>query len=553
MFVSSGPDLRDGLFHHVAVTLVRSATNGGNLFVDGQPVLTFDPTARRGSLSNTASLLIGSPAGAGFFNSSSNTFFNGLIDELALYNRALTAPEVLAIRQAGAAGKCKAFPIILMQPAGQRVTLGSNATFSVTAGGATPLRYQWFHNNVAQFGATNSSYSFLVQSNSAGFYFVRITNVFGTATSFSVLLSVNNPPIAQPQQVSLNEDTPAPIVLHGTDLQPDPISYSVVTPPTHGSVFGLPPNLTYLPDTNYFGPDAFTFIVNDGLADSAPATVSLTVLPVNDAPVAIPQSLSVNEDTPLNITLRGSDVENDPLTFNIVIRPAHGVLSGTPPNVTYLAFTNYNGKDSFTFKANDGQTDSAPAAVSIIVIPVNDAPVAVATVSPLFTLSPDQTNLLIFSQNSSNAAVVLDGSGSTDVENDPLSFSWIEGTNTIGVGVKVTNTFDTGLHQVTLEVSDGMDTGSATSTFEVITPAESVGRLILLLETSTLSSNVKRPLEATLQAAAASCEAGRFTPALNQLQAFENKVQAQIGRTDPALAEELIAAAQEIIDRLRSP
>jgi len=282
-------------------------------------------------------------------------------------------------------------------------------------------------------------------------------------------------------------------------------------------------------------------------------TVSLTVLPVNDAPVAIPQSLSVNEDTPLNITLRGSDVENDPLTFNIVIRPAHGVLSGTPPNVTYLAFTNYNGKDSFTFKANDGQTDSAPAAVSIIVIPVNDAPVAVATVSPLFTLSPDQTNLLIFSQNSSNAAVVLDGSGSTDVENDPLSFSWIEGTNTIGVGVKVTNTFDTGLHQVTLEVSDGMDTGSATSTFEVITPAESVGRLILLLETSTLSSNVKRPLEATLQAAAASCEAGRFTPALNQLQAFENKVQAQIGRTDPALAEELIAAAQEIIDRLRSP
>ncbi len=75
----------------------------------------------------------------------------------------------------------------------------------------------------------------------------------------------------------------------------------------------------------------------------------------------------------------------------------------------------------------------------------------------------------------------------------------------------------------------------------------------MLLETSTLSSNLKRPLEATLQAAAASFEAGRFTPALNQLQAFENKVQAQIGRTDPAFGDELIAAAQEIIDRLRSP
>jgi len=149
--------------------------------------------------------------------------FQGLIDEPAVYNRALTAPEVLAIRQAGAAGKCKAFPIILTQPASQRVTLGSNATFSVIAAGATPFRYQWFHNSVAQPGATNSSYSFLVQSNSAGLYFVRVTNVFGTATSFSVLLTINNPPIAQPGQISLNEDTPAPIVLHGTDLQLDPL------------------------------------------------------------------------------------------------------------------------------------------------------------------------------------------------------------------------------------------------------------------------------------------------------------------------------------------
>src|SRR5260370_2538504 len=69
MFVSSGPDLRDGLFHHVAVTLVRSATNGGNLFVDVQPVLTFDPTARRRSRSNPATFLLCSPPRARTFSS----------------------------------------------------------------------------------------------------------------------------------------------------------------------------------------------------------------------------------------------------------------------------------------------------------------------------------------------------------------------------------------------------------------------------------------------------------------------------------------------------
>jgi hypothetical protein len=100
-YTSPGPDLRDGLFHHVAMTVDRMATNGGKLYVDGQVVLTFDPTLQPGDLSTTEPLRIGNHADPAL-----NSHFKGRIDEVALYNRALTAAEVQAIHTAGSAGKC---------------------------------------------------------------------------------------------------------------------------------------------------------------------------------------------------------------------------------------------------------------------------------------------------------------------------------------------------------------------------------------------------------------------------------------------------------------
>ena len=100
-FISAGPDLRDGLFHHVALTVSRNSTNGGKLFADGVVVLTFDPTALNGSLINSEPLRIGNHADA-----SLNCFFKGIIDEVSLYNRALATNEITAIYNAGSAGKC---------------------------------------------------------------------------------------------------------------------------------------------------------------------------------------------------------------------------------------------------------------------------------------------------------------------------------------------------------------------------------------------------------------------------------------------------------------
>jgi outer membrane murein-binding lipoprotein Lpp len=98
---STGPDLRDGSFHHVAVTVDRSRSNGGTLYVDGIAVLSFDPTIAPGDLSNAKPLQIGIHATAGF-----NGFFKGLMDEVQISNRALGVSEIETIFLAGRAGTC---------------------------------------------------------------------------------------------------------------------------------------------------------------------------------------------------------------------------------------------------------------------------------------------------------------------------------------------------------------------------------------------------------------------------------------------------------------
>jgi hypothetical protein len=85
----------------VAVTVDRDSARGGNLYVDGVAVLTFDPTNRPGNLGNREPLFIGRHAGE------PNTTFIGLIDEVGIFNRELTAGEVLSIFAAGAAGTCR--------------------------------------------------------------------------------------------------------------------------------------------------------------------------------------------------------------------------------------------------------------------------------------------------------------------------------------------------------------------------------------------------------------------------------------------------------------
>ena len=97
----------------------------------------------------------------------------------------------------------------------------------------------------------------------------------------------------------------------------------------------------------------------------------ITVTEINTAPVATAQSLTTPMNTPMEITLAGTDAENTTLTYIIVTRPTSGRLSGQEQNQTYSPDDNFFGADSFTFKVNDGVMDSAPTTVTINVTPTS--------------------------------------------------------------------------------------------------------------------------------------------------------------------------------------
>jgi hypothetical protein len=397
----------------------------------------------------------------------------------------------------------------------------------------------------------------------------------------------NNPPVANSQMVSVQVNTHVSFTLSGSDPDGDPLTFGIASSPTHGALSGTPPSVTYTPQSGYVGPDSFTFIVNDGIADSAPATVSIDVqpqtaylvaagsvwryldtgidpgpawidpfyddsawaagpaelgygdndevtvinrmvggailltayfrhtfivadasaipglalqlrrddgaivylngvevfrnnmppgpasystlasstalddgnvpveaqlssgtlvsganviavevhqaspassditfdlallpssAPTNHPPVANSQSFTVLVNTFASIALSGSDPDSDPLTFIITSSPTHGALSGTPPNLTYAPQGGYVGPDSFTFKVNDGTVDSAPATVSINVLPNPPGLVSAAACSSVVTVifdkaleplsASDPFNYFILGSNVAAVAVV---------------------------------------------------------------------------------------------------------------------------------------------------
>lgn len=245
------------------------------------------------------------------------------------------------------------------------------------------------------------------------FTFVLNDGIVDSApATVSINLTPNHIPVAEIQSVTTPEDTEVVINLAGSDPDGDTVVYSVVTIPSHGGLSGTAPNLTYMPNKNFSGPDSFTFKVNDGTNDSAVTTVSIAVAPANDPPVANNVELSVMEDIPIPITLAGIDPDGDTLTYTIVKKPANGTLSGTEPDLNYTPNTNFNGLDSFTFKVSDGTLSSIPGTITLMVNPADDPPVA------------NGDNISVPEDTVSH--ILLSGD---DPDGDPLTFSVLRGPN----------------------------------------------------------------------------------------------------------------------------
>ena len=187
-------------------------------------------------------------------------------------------------------------------------------------------------------------------------------------------------PIANDQNVSVNEDSSNAITLTGSPVTPDaPLTFYLVDSPTHGDLSGIPPNLTYTPDGNYNGPDSFTFYVTEGTSlVSGNATVAIDVIPVNDAPVAEDDSYSVNSGSILTINIatgvlsNDNDIDEDTLSAVLVDDVLHGeLILNSDGSFTYDPDPSYFGTDQFTYKADDGDLQSGETVVEITVVQTN--------------------------------------------------------------------------------------------------------------------------------------------------------------------------------------
>jgi Ca2+-binding RTX toxin-like protein len=259
---------------------------------------------------------------------------------------------------------------------------GDTLTYSVVTGPA--------NGTLTSFDAATGAFTYLPNAGHVGpdSFSFQANDGSGAANALSNVATVsivvnfgNNAPVANGDSLVTNEDAAVLGTLSGTDGDNDPLIYAIATGPSQGSITAFDPNtgaFTYTPNPNANGSDSFSFRVFDGFEESEPATITITITPVNDAPVANAATLNTRTGKTEAGVLTATDVEGDPLSFSIVSAPTNGtvtIINALTGEYTYTPNAGFSGSDSFTFRANDGTDDSAPATVSITVAP-NSAPVA---------------------------------------------------------------------------------------------------------------------------------------------------------------------------------
>tara|TARA_B100001250_G_scaffold309730_1_gene271666 strand:+ start:98 stop:3433 length:3336 start_codon:yes stop_codon:yes gene_type:complete len=254
----------------------------------------------------------------------------------------------------------------------------------------------------------------------------------------------NTPPTATAQSVTGNEDSPLAITLAGNDPEGEVLTFALATNPSNGAVSLQQGSaeVTYTPNANYNGSDSFTFTVSDGESTSSPATVDISVTAVNDAPTAATQSVSGDEDVAQTITLVGSDVDGDGLTYVLATNPSNGTPTLSGNQVTYSPNSNYNGSDSFSFTVSDGEHTSSAATVSITVVSVNDLPVISSTPS-LDALDGSLYEYSLSVSDVDEDVVAITATGPAWLTVDDGTLSGTPGTS------------DGGLHNIILSADDG--------------------------------------------------------------------------------------------------
>ncbi len=302
----------------------------------------------------------------------------------------------------------------------------------------------------------------------------RVSDGTANATG-TVNIKVNAVPVAANDSYTANEDTALSITAangvlkNDTDADSDPLTATVVTQPSHGTlVLATNGSFTYTPAANYSGTDSFTYKVNDGSTDSAPATVTITISATNDAPLAVADAYSVNVGGTLTTTTTNgvlandTDAESTALTATLVAAPTHGTFNlNTDGTFTYTPQAGYRGPDSFTYKASDGTDFSNTVTVSI---KVNAVPTAVDNT---YSINED----IVLNISAANGVLTNDTDADSDLLTAAVVTQPVHGTLVLNADGSFTYTPEANYHGTdtfTYKANDGStDSAPATVTITV--------------------------------------------------------------------------------------
>ena len=228
----------------------------------------------------------------------------------------------------------------------------------------------------------------------------------GTSSSptTTVTIVVDNLPTANPDSYTIGKNgtltaTAATGVLAndtpGTG-NTNPLSVILASTPTNGTItFNVDGSFVYKPNSNYTGPDSFTYVTSDGIGVTAAVTVSITVTATNNAPVATNDTYSaqvggsVQKTAATGVLSNDTDADNNVLTAKLVTGPTNGTLSlNSDGSFNYTPNATFHGNDTFTYQSNDGSANSNTATVTITVntLPVANADAYSATAGTTLTV-----------------------------------------------------------------------------------------------------------------------------------------------------------------------
>lgn len=247
----------------------------------------------------------------------------------------------------------------------------------------------------------------------------------------------NRAPTLDDVALSTAEDTPLAVSVPAVDPDGNTVTYDV-TAPAHGTLTGQAPSLTYTPATNFVGDDSFEVTVSDGTLSTV-ATVTITVTPVNDAPLAADDAASTDKNVAVvipaaTLLANDTDVEGTTLTITSAQDAVDGTVSFDGTAITFTPNTGFSGQASFGYTVSDGEL-TASAVVNVTVNATNEAPVAqddtgttdedtavTFTTADLVANDTDvdgDTLTLLSVANATHGTATLDGSGNVEFVPEP--------------------------------------------------------------------------------------------------------------------------------------